>query len=323
MPSTLKNVTVTLGLVSLPAKVTTATTDPDTKLNNICLGHAADLSDPDNPVEAIEHAPTKVKTQASFGGGSGGWLVCPTCKNSDNTTFAKGKEQGGQIVIVPQEEIDKFLASDEVKKSIALTAHPTEELGNAMPAGKVYWLDVEAPVRKVYALFVRLLQERPDISYIAEFAVRSTTALYKLDVIQNALCIRELAWPEFVTAAPAVDLSLPSDKEVAMAVLLAEMALTPFDAANYQNQRAASLAAFIASAEAVDAIASTTGPVARKTGVDLTAQLAAALEAAKPKESYSFMDTIKEATEAVGWDMTNDRPIVKPAAKKAPKQKAS
>jgi non-homologous end joining protein Ku len=288
MGATLKNVNITLGLVNLSAKVKTAVGDPDTKLNIVCVGHAGDGL---KKGDAVEHPPTRVKTQASTSGG--GWLVCPTCLNTDRDSFGRGKEVGGLTVLVPQSELDKFLASDEVKKTIALTAHETVELADAMPSGKVYWIDVDPPVRKTYATFVRLLQDRPDISYIAEFAVRSLTALYKLDVVQNALCIRELAWPEFIEPAPQVDLSLVDAKDLKMAIAIAETGIVPFDVADYRNQRAENLAAFLASAEGTEGIGATTTPAVKKSGVDLSSQLEAALAAAKASKVKRTATTTK------------------------------
>jgi non-homologous end joining protein Ku len=82
--------------------------------------------------------------------------------------------------------------------------------------------------------------------------------------------IEQLAWPENVRSAPAVQAAEYSEGEAGMFDTLIEQVSADFDPSTYRDDRKDQIASLIAAAEAVE------GVVEEKTGVPRVAQKAAA-----------------------------------------------
>lgn len=254
------NISVKLGLISFPVSVESAVAETkDAAFNMVCVG------------TDTAHDPARIRQKNS----------CPICQNDDKTTFGKGKEVGGKVIIVPQSEIDAAGASDEVKKTIALTTHPAEQTTHLLPTGKVYYLSPAQGAGDSYALVAALVASREDLAFFSEFAIRSVSSMYQLISRDGVLMIQEFAWPEQVKALPNVP-EVANEALLGQASVFADMLKADFEAETYRDKRTIQLAAFMATQEGLSPAAvagDETGGTAAPTSLDLSSMLTAAIQA--------------------------------------------
>lgn len=248
----------------------------ETQFNNVCCG-----------VEKA-HDPSGVKQL----------YECPVCKNSDKETFRKGRVTKSAVTLVSQDEIDEATAvGDDVTKVIELTIHPREQIRDLLPAGAPYWLVPNNNAEQErYAAFVKALEGSPDKVALAEWAPRTKTGLFEVQVLDGALAFQKLAWPEDVRPAPRVDAS-PSEKVIGQMGVLMDMALSDFDVNDYRDTRRERIAALVDGADVVEL--ATAAPKSGSKPQSLEDQLAAAIEAAQKGKAKPVKGAEAKAKPAV------------------------
>lgn len=256
-----KNVTLTLGLISVPIAVHTAIDDDkDTTLNTLCT---------------VNHPATKCKAS----------LTCPTCGNSDRSSFVKGRDNGdGTFTVVNSEQIEGITPSNAEKHTMPLTTHPAEDVAHrTLPAGKVYYLAGEIAGGS-YPLLVEVVKRHPEIAFCTMWAPRSRVAMYRLGAFGDALTLTELVWPEKVRQAPVCEDEL-DERMIPLAEQFIEQLKEPFDPEHYKDRRTETLREFLAQAETVAGTEAEEAPTAAAPS-DLLAALQAAVEG-KPKKKVT------------------------------------
>ena len=254
--STIRSTVLRLGLLNVPVKVQTAITDSAPRFNTVCT-HG--------------HAPTKVKQS----------LACPACGNADRATFEKGHDNGdGTITVVNPDDLAQHQeVPAEVKEAITLSVHPAEDVDNAVPGGRTYWLAPGKGGEAGYTAFVAVLRAHPDHALCTVFATRSRPSMYRVALHDDALMLVELAWPGDVTSIDVPEGDAP-EAMVQQLALVISSASTPFDPSTYFDARAKAVEDFLSQQQAV--AAGITPEDASEGGApaanDLASQLAAMLK---------------------------------------------
>lgn len=227
-----KNVMLKLGVLNAPVDVSKATDSRSGPKQFTCC------------ISGHEPAKTTMK------------LLCRECANDDRSTFVKAVETDDGLVVLAQEVIDSAGPTDEVRETISLTAHPADEVNaRSMQAGNVYYLAPSKGAEEVYGLVLALLTERSDVTFIAEFAIKSKAAMYALVRYDDSLTLVELARPDTIRDAPNPEVDVP-DEAIEMLSALVDKIAKPFDPHTYRDKRAEFLN------EAVEAAANGETPVA-------------------------------------------------------------
>lgn len=244
------NVPVTFGLITFPASVVTATQRPPS-LNTLCNQG---------------HDPARCRQD----------LYCPVCDSRDRKSFVKGKDLGGDtIVVVDGAELEKATPPDIEKNTITLTCHPASQVGESFPGDKVYYLRPAKGAEAQYGLMVQLLESRPDVAFVTQFAVRTASSMFRMQTREGVIVLVELARPETIVEAPAVPASDVDPQLADMASKFVDTMLRDYDEAEYRDRRAEVIEALIEGAEpSVGAAAPATATT------DLMAALSAAVQAA-------------------------------------------
>jgi len=243
MGRSIRNAKLTLGLLAMSVGVETCIRESEeTKFKLVCVG----LGDKKHEAVLTRMGGGPTRAAATAVNAYVAPLRCPACDNGERATFLHGQEVDGNLVVLSAEDYAKLEASNEVKENIALTAHHTADLAETIMAGKVYWLKPRTTAEhKTYATLVALLKQKTDVTYVAEFAIKTVPALYALGTSQGALFIRELARPECIQPPPIVETTV-SDKDLKMAAMLADASVEPFNVLDYHDKRAALAAELIA-----------------------------------------------------------------------------
>lgn len=269
------NVMLHLGLISTPVSVATALDTPDeVKLNTLCT---------------TGHDPVKAKMR----------LYCPTCDNDDRASFVKGRDVGGAFVVIDPEDLPQ--PADADKNTITLTTHPAADLSETMPGGKAYFLTPQKGTGEGYPLLVEMVRKHPEYAFVATFAVRSVTALYRLGVHGNALTLTELAWPENVRSVDGGDLPYNEALVPLAEQFIADLA-SPFDPDSYRDDRVAKLREFVANATPVAAGDAPADEVPAAVGnvADLMAALQAAVDDKRPPAAEMTKAELSERAKQLG-----------------------
>lgn len=222
------NVTLTLGLITTTVAVQPAVSaDNEPQLNTVCRQ---------------DHAPVRVRQL----------LQCPMCSETNKDLFEKGQEQSdGSFVVVDPASLEAAEATDEEKKSMALTAHPASQVDTqTLPGGKVYFLEDKLG-SEAYPLLVEILYRNPEIALCTVWAPRSRPSMFRLGVFGDALTITQLAWPAEVRAEPKPTGAL-NDAMVPMAEQFLEQIKTDFDPEQFTNRRAEVLRQIVEGGEATE-----------------------------------------------------------------------
>jgi non-homologous end joining protein Ku len=268
------NVTLSLGLISLPVFVHGAVTEDDTQsLRTVCTN---------------EHAPTPIK----------GVYRCPECSSEDGATFSKAREEGGGVfTVVPPQVIEQAQAAgDPFKKSISLTVHPAREVSSVLlPSGKSYYLAIRTDsMRRPYTLLSRLIDTRPDLAFMCKFTLRSSTSIFQLTTAgEGTLVLRQMADAALVRSHPVIEFVEPSERDLELATQIIEMETVPFLEVEHGTGKSAIIAEF-AAAHAGQEPAALPGPKAVVT--DMTDVLESMLAGIKKSKKSSRPSTVKKAS---------------------------
>jgi non-homologous end joining protein Ku len=230
-----KDVSIRLGLITLPVSVQSAVSeDKDSKLTTVCTN---------------DHDPVKIKQTTA----------CPACSLEGSIySFPKGKDNGdGTFTVLTKEQVDAAYAegvSEDVKNTISLTAHPAADVAEqTLPGEKMYYLAPGKTAGEAYPMLVQLIKTRPDIALCTVFAVRSAPAMYRLAVFNDRLALHQIAWPDVVNEAPALRQDDFNPALLPMAAQFVDALMMPFDASTYRDTRKDKLNQFLETAEATTA----------------------------------------------------------------------
>lgn len=296
MPTSIRaEVSMQMGMVSCLVNVTAAVgEDKETSFNQVCVG----------PDDTHQHAPSGVKQG----------YTCPKCQNDDKTTFRKGRVDKSGAQVFTNEQIAELTAvPDDVTKTINLTVHRRQDVVGAdmVPAGAPYYLEpATSAMQSSYATFVAGLEANPEIIMLAEWAPRSKTGLFEVQVRDGGLMFQRLAWPEMVRPAPKAD-AQPSERAIAQMGVLLDMSVSDFDVENYRDQRRAKIAALVAGTEVVEGAEGVSVPTKSTSIEDQLAAAVAAAQASKAKSSTTEGKAKATTTEGKA-------PAKKAAAKRTP-----
>lgn len=220
------NITLKLGpMLMLPVSIETALENIEPTTHTVCTN---------------DHDPLRVRQR----------LECPQCGNHDRASFARGHDLGdGTIALVDDDAYaEATKVADDIKSSIALTVHDAAQVDSTtLSAGRVYYLSPGKQADDVYALVVQAVAAHPELAFVAEFAIRTKPALYRLGTFGDSLTLTELAWPEAVKVAPQHKGNVPEAAGPMLDTLLGQL-ITAFDAELYRDRRAEMLTAAVADA---------------------------------------------------------------------------
>jgi non-homologous end joining protein Ku len=232
--ATLKSASVRFGLITFPVAVQSAVSeDKESKLSMVC---------------AEDHAPNKVKQTTA----------CPTCEKEGNQySFPRGRDNGdGTFTVVSKEQMEEVngVVTQDMKDSIALTAHPAAEVDQqTLPGAKMYYLAPGKTAGEPYPMLVDLVKSRPDVAFCTVFAIRSAPAMYRLAVYNDRLALQQLAWPDSVNQAPELRQTTYTEGLLPMAKQFVDTLMMPFDPHTYRDARREVLTQYISDTPAAAA----------------------------------------------------------------------
>lgn len=245
-----KGVPLVLGVITAPVSVVSATKRAES-LSLICNQG---------------HKPTKTRQN----------LFCPECQSTNRGAFVKGKAMGDTVIVVDEQQLAAVEAPDTVKKTITVTCHPANQLGDTLPGEKAYFLKPDAGAEQAYPLLVELVRSRPDVAYVTEWAARTAATFYRLQVFGDVLTLVELARPDTIADTPDVPATTIDPQMLQLAETIVAQITTDYDRDAYRDKRAELIEALITGGDAT-AVAVTTPA---QTPSDLMAMLQAAVQKA-------------------------------------------
>jgi non-homologous end joining protein Ku len=267
-----KGIVVQLGMVTMIADVDTAVRKEES-LKQVCTGGCGH-----------EHAPATINQKR-------------VCQSSGDevpyTSIKKAKLVGEQFVVVEQDEVAeaKSATLGATKKVIGLTPHPVEGVeGKILPGGSIYALQPSDPAQtQAYAMLHDTITRHPEIVLLGLWTPTSRASLFRFGTFGDALVMEQQYRTEDIAIVEPMIPPIPAPMQAQVDLLL-PMMMQPFDPATYADTYAAALADLIASKEAVAGIVGERPKSEGRTptpagGVDLMAQLAAAVEQAQAAQA--------------------------------------
>jgi non-homologous end joining protein Ku len=251
-------ITLAIGVIAFPVDVYGAVEDDATPMSSLCQHPGTDHAD--TPL-----SPVKIRK------------YCPVCDLDHG--FVKGTKVDGGYALVDDAALETISAGDTaVKDNIKLSVHKADQLNGSMPTGSVYYLAPPAkslPAQQSYAVVSKLLESRPDLAFVGEFAIKSVAALYQVVATDGVLVMRQLARPSLIRQQPTVVASA-DDALVAGLDTFVSSVVTDYDPLAYSSARQQAMAEHVATAKPLAAV---DAPAVEGTagGVDMTSMLAAAM----------------------------------------------
>jgi len=248
---------VIAGMVSIPVSIFSAQdTDSDGDLTNVCTA------------EAHADRPSTIRQV----------YRCPICEVESG--FVKGKKVDDGLVVIPKEIIEKAeAATAELKGSIQMSVHDATEVNQMMPSGKSYYLTAKAgPAAESYVALAKLMEQRPDLTFVGQHAMKGGPAPYQLIVADGTLVLRQMARPDLVRERPQVDGDV-SELKVQQFSAVLDMLKTNYDPTSFLSERSKVLTEYV-SQQAPQAPAAAPGTVDTSI-TSLEDQLAAVLAQAQ------------------------------------------
>jgi non-homologous end joining protein Ku len=266
-----KGVVVQLGMVTMIADVDTAVRKEES-LKTVCTGGCG-----------REHAPATINQRR----------ICTESGDEvPYTSIKKAKLVGTQFVVIDEEEVAdaKNASLGATKKVIGLTPHPVEGVeGKILPGGSIYALSPSDPAQtQAYSMLHDTITRHPEIVLLGLWTPTSRASLFRFATFGDALVMEQQHRTADINISEPMIPPIPAPMQAQVDLLL-PMMMQPFDPATYADTYAAALADLIASKEAVDGIVGDK-PKSDRTptgvgGVDLMAQLAAAVEQAQAAQA--------------------------------------
>lgn len=258
-----KKVTVSVGLVSIAARLEKATDDESSGAHAVCTG-----------TEERPHDPARVKMSVG----------CTVCDRTHSSVFGfteRAVERDGKLVVLTAEELQG--AAGKPIKQMTLKFHPREKVfGSTVAAEGVHNMTPDKGGEKAYAALRDTLASHPDLVACTVWAPSTKNALWVLEVVDRRIVVSKRCWPEDVRVAPAIPEAQVTALEANMFNQLVEDMVSDFDLLEYADQARHGVNELIAS-RAGDAlpVQRTAAPVSA--GGDMLAALQASVDAIAKK----------------------------------------
>ena len=284
---------ISFGLVAVPVRLYSATSSHDVPLHQV---HEADGG--------------RIRYQRR----------CEKCeKVVQFDDITKAFDDGGQVVMISQEEIDELPAQAEHDIEVVEFV-PSEQI-DPMRLDKSYFLEPEKRAVKPYALLIQALEDS-DRSAVVTFALRNRTRMAILRVRDGVLVAQTMLWDDEIRTADfevLEEVPTISAKERELAASIIDQMADDFDPTKFRDEYGEQLRALIeAKLEAGDSAKRTTvaTPDAKDDGkvVDLMEALERSVRKSREGGSASKTTTKKAPAKKA--------PAKKTATKKAPAKKA-
>lgn len=249
---------ITFGMISIPVKLFPATNAKDVAFNTL-------------------HAECKSRMKQKR------W--CPTCDREvapDEVVRAYEYVKDQYIEITDADLADLPLSS---LRTIDLTTFVREAEIDRMYAEKTYWLEPEAVGAKPYALLHRTLLAK-GVMGLGKLAIRQKESMVSLraDKPTGALIVETMFYPDEMREIRLPELPPISEPELAMASMVVDALVEPFNADKYHDLYREALTDRIA-AKSGDLIAAKMPPAADgKQPIDLMAMLKQSLADAQARK---------------------------------------
>lgn len=258
MPRPIWSGAVSFGLVNIPVKLLSATSDKDVHFHQV---HKAD------------GGRIRQKRVCSLDG-----------EEVEYRDIVKGYDLGdGRQVIVDNDELAKL--DPEASRSIDIEHFVDLSEIDPVFFERSYYLVPEDTAAKPYALLTKVLADAGRVA-VGRFVLRSKQYLVAMRTRDGVLCLSTLRYLDEVVGAEQLDLpeaatAAPSERELAVAAQLVESLAEPFDPAAYHDEYRQKVLDLI-EAKAEGKAMETPEPGEHQAEVvDLMAALEASLEAAR------------------------------------------
>lgn len=257
MPRSIWNGVISFGMVSIPVKLYTGTSDKDISFHM--------LHKDDNE---------RIKMQR--------W--CPADDRPvEMSEIVKGYEYArDQYVVLTEEDFEKLPLPS--KHTIELTQFVEASEIDPVYYEKTYYLETDERARKPYALLLKALREKGLVA-VAKIAIRNKERLCALRPLDGTIVLETLFYPDEIriekSEIPEVDVS---ERELQMALTLIEMLQEPFDPEKYHDEYRQALMQVIEAKLEGQELEEVAAPRPAKV-TDLMAALKASVEAQKRKRA--------------------------------------
>lgn len=150
--------------------------------------------------------------------------------------------EDGQTVILTDEDLAGLPVRSN--KEISVDKFVPSEQIDPILFDKAYYLEPDAAGSKAYALLREALRESDRVALVS-VAVRSRASLALLRVVEDAITLQTLLWPDEIRGADQLNNLTPDeepqDKELSMAHMLVESLAGDFDPEEYEDDYAAAV----------------------------------------------------------------------------------
>lgn len=264
-PRSLWRGAISFGIVNIPVRMFTATSDKDISFRM--------LHEPDNARIRLVRMCSEEESEVT------------------NDEIVRGYEyEKGQYVVLTDEDFDQLPLPS--KHTIDLTAFVNAEEIDPVYYERSYYLEPEDTGVKPFALLIRALEEK-QLTALAKVAIRQKEQLCALRYMDGKLMLETLFYPDEIrieeTAVPDVK---ATKAELEMAASLIDLLTEDFDATQYEDNYREALTKLIEAKldgqEVVEAEAAA-APAPTKV-VDLMAALKASVEATRRQKGQSNAD---------------------------------
>lgn len=202
------NGTISFGMVSIPVRLTTATSEKDISFHMI-----------------HEECGSRIKLLR--------W--CPKHERAvERDEIVKGFEYAkGHHVIMDPTDFDKLPLG--TKHTIEVMQFVEQEQIDPIYYDKTYYLEPEEAGKKPYALFIKALKKK-GVTAIAQIAIREKESLCALRVMDGQLVMETLFYPDEIRESPETKTDMEvGDKELKMAESLIDMLHEKFNPEAYKD----------------------------------------------------------------------------------------
>lgn len=243
-----RNITVTFGLLSIPAKLEKAT-EAKVSNTNMCVGQPGHAS----------HEATPVRMPKS----------CELCGEiTDHQVLVKGVKEGSAYKIVTQEEVAQKKAeyAGAYKGAVNLVPHPATDFYESTGQGASinYLTPATDAAAQHYMLLVKLVEAHPELAFASLYTPVSATGLYVLRVHNGVLVLEERTRTQELKAAPVVTGEV-NEALYTMLDAVLDGFVTPYDPDAYEDKYATALRKL--AEESDQAVSVRSGEKAEATGV--------------------------------------------------------
>lgn len=157
----------------------------------------------------------------------------------------KGKQVGDTFIIVTAEEQAEVVASQLPKNVVELSVHDAAEVdGHSVQSGTVYWAEPVNEADQFYPVLCHLIAEGTK-AFVAVANLQGHEKMVRLVAHNGGFLVAEIARPDELESYSTE--VTPTEKYLVMADQLAVAMTESFDIAAYADQRAAKVAALLAS----------------------------------------------------------------------------